>query len=48
MAKKITIETGVNNAILREISTPVALNELRNYKSLADDMLKHIKNPKNG
>lgn len=48
MAKKLTIETGDNNAVLREISTPVAPTEFRNYKKLVDEMLKHIRNPKNG
>lgn len=48
MSKKMNIEKGDNNQILRNISTPVAPNEFRNYKKLAEDMLKHIKNPKNG
>lgn len=48
MAKKLTIEKGDQNEILREVSTPVAPNELKNYKKLAEDMLKHIKNPANG
>ena len=48
MSKKFTIEKGDTNEILREVSTPVALNELHKYKSLAENMLKHIRNPKNG
>ncbi len=48
MAKKLTIETGKQNDILRDISTPVAPNEFRNYKKLVEDMLKYIRNPKNG
>lgn len=48
MSKKFTIEKGDTNEILREVSTPVALNELHKYKPLAENMLKHIRNPKNG
>lgn len=45
---KLTIETGDNNSILRNISTPLRTNELRQYRSLAETMLKYIKNPDNG
>lgn len=48
MAKKLQIEKGEKNEILREISTPVVTNEFRNYKKIVEDMLKHIKNPENG
>lgn len=45
---KITLQTGYNNQILRTVSESVKPHELRNYKKLADIMLKYIKNPKNG
>ena len=48
MTKKLSIEKGESNQILRNVSTPVSTNEFRNYKKLAEDMLKYIKNPKNG
>lgn len=48
MAKKFNIETGDRNAILREKSTPVSPNELREYISVVNDMVKYIKNPDNG
>lgn len=46
--KKLHIELGQNNHILRTISTPLAQHELREYKWLAEAMLKYVKNPKNG
>jgi peptide deformylase len=45
---KLKIQTGDNNEILRSISSPVAQNELKKYRSLAEDMLKYIKNTDNG
>lgn len=46
--KKLFIEKWDQNTILRTVSTPVGKHEFRAYKGLADAMLKHIKNPKNG
>lgn len=46
--KKLHIETGDTNAILREVSSPIKSSEFRNYKTLAESMIKYIKNPKNG
>lgn len=48
MSKKLQIVKGESNEILRAVSTPVAPNEFKAYKKLAEDMLKHIKNPANG
>ena len=45
---KLKIQTGEDNEILRTISTPIAPNEVKKYRSLAEDMVKHIKNPDNG
>ncbi len=45
---KLKIETGDDNEILRSISSPIRNDEIRKYKWLAEDMLKHIKNPDNG
>jgi peptide deformylase len=45
---KFKIETGDSNEILRTISEPIKSHELRQYKSLAEEMVKHIKNPDNG
>jgi peptide deformylase len=45
---KFTIETGDTNEILRTVSEKVKPHELRTYKSLAEEMVKYIKNPKNG
>lgn len=42
------IEKGDANEILRAVSLPVGASEFHNYKKLVDDMLKHIRNPKNG
>jgi peptide deformylase len=44
---KLKIETGEENEILRTISDPIRQDEIRKYRSLADDMIKHIKNPAN-
>lgn len=45
---KLKIETGDNNEVLRSLSDPIKNDEIRKYKSLAEDMLKYIKNPDNG
>lgn len=45
---KFQIETGEKNSILRNISTDIHPSELKNYRRLAEDMIKHIKNPDNG
>ena len=45
---KLKIETGDDNEILRSRSDPIRPDELRKYRSLADDMVKYIKNPDNG
>jgi peptide deformylase len=45
---KLKIQTGEKNEILRKISEPIKNHELKHYRSLAEDMLKHIKNPDNG
>jgi peptide deformylase len=45
---KFKIETGEENEILRTISDPIRNDEIRKYRSLAEDMVKHIKNPDNG
>ncbi len=44
---KLKIQTGEDNEILRSISTPIAQNEIKKYRSTAEDMVKHIKNPDN-
>lgn len=45
---KFKIETGDNNEILRTVSESIRINEIKNYRSLAEDMVKYIKNPDNG
>lgn len=45
---KLKIQTGNDNPILRSVSESIKLHELKKYKNLADDMLRHIKNPENG
>lgn len=45
---KLIIETGDENEILRTVSESIKVHEIRNYKGLAEDMLKYIKDPKNG
>lgn len=45
--KKLTIETGKKNEILRTVSDEIPLKDIPKYKGIAQDMLKHIKNPKN-
>ncbi len=48
MAKRFQIETWETNAILREKSTPVGIQEIPKYTALANDMVKYVKNPDNG
>ena len=45
---KLSIETGEENEILRTISERVRPDEIRKYRSLAEEMVRHIKNPDNG
>lgn len=45
---KLTIQTWETNDILRTLSTPILQSELRKYRSLAEDMVKYIKNSDNG
>ncbi len=44
---KFQIEQWDTNSILRAVSQPVQDNEIRKYKSIAQDMIKYIKNPDN-
>lgn len=45
---KLIIETGDDNEILRSVSDIIKPAEMKQYRSLADSMIKHIKNPDNG
>ncbi len=45
---KLKIETGDDNEILRSVSDTIKPVELKQYRALADSMIKHIKNPDNG
>ncbi len=45
---KLQIETWDDNEILRSISDMIWVQEIKKYRSLAEDMVKHIKNPDNG
>lgn len=45
---KLKIQTGEDNEILRTISEPIKPYELKQFKPLALEMIKHIKNPDNG
>lgn len=45
---KLNIQTGTKNEILRAISAPVRPDEMKKAIILAEDMVKHIKNPDNG
>lgn len=45
---KLKIQTWDDNEILRSVSSPITPAELKKYRSLAEDMVKHIKNPDNG
>ncbi|PZM84905.1 peptide deformylase [Candidatus Gracilibacteria bacterium] len=44
----LKIETGENNEILRSVAKEIKVNELNNAIKLGKEMLKYIKNPKNG
>jgi peptide deformylase len=44
---KLKIETGDDNEILRSVSDAIKPVELKQYRALADNMIKHIKNPDN-
>lgn len=45
---KLIIETGDDNEILRSISDIIRTDEIRKFKSLAEDMIKYVKDPENG
>lgn len=45
---KLTIETGDDNEILRSVSDSIKPAELKQYRGIAESMVKHIKNPENG
>lgn len=45
---RFKIETWDDNEILRSVSETIKPQELKQYRSLAEDMVKHIKNPDNG
>lgn len=45
---KLKIQTWEENEILRSVSDPIKNHELKNYRSLAEEMVKHIKDPENG
>ncbi len=45
---KLQIETWDDNEILRSVSVMIWATEIKKYRSLAEDMVKHIKNPDNG
>lgn len=45
---KLNIETGDDNEILRSVSNIIKPAELKQYRNLAESMLKYIKNPDNG
>lgn len=44
----LKIETWENNEILRSVAKEIKVNELNNAIKLGKEMLKYIKNPKNG
>jgi len=46
--KKLIIETGDHNPVLRSVSPEVKTAEFRQYRSLAESMVKYIKNPDHG
>lgn len=43
-----TIETGEENTILRTKSEPLKMNEIAQYRAIGNDMVKFIRDPKNG
>ncbi len=44
----IRIETGKQNEVLRTVSTPIKAEKFPKYKKIGKEMIKYIKNPKNG
>ncbi|MBW7954664.1 peptide deformylase [Candidatus Gracilibacteria bacterium] len=44
----LKIETGMKNEILRTVSEEIKKSELDSYIKLGKEMIKYIKNPKNG
>jgi len=44
----LKIETGKQNEILRTVSEALKPNEYNTYIKLGKEMIKYIKNPKNG
>lgn len=44
----LKVETGLNNEILRTRSEEIKPNEIKKYEKLGNEMLKYIKDPKNG
>ena len=45
---KLTIETGDDNEILRSVSDIIKPSELKQYRGIAENMIKYIKDPDNG
>lgn len=45
---KLKIETWDENEILRTVSDTIKPQELKQYRSVGEDMIKYIKNPDNG
>ena len=45
---KLQIQTWDQNEILRSVSDMIKPSEVRQYRSLAEDMIRYIKNPDNG
>ena len=43
----ITIETGLNNEILRAVSSKVTKNDMQTMVKLGKEMVRYVKNPKN-
>lgn len=44
----LQVETWLNNEILRKRSEEIKPNEIKKYEKLGNEMIKYIKNPKNG
>lgn len=44
----LKIETWKENEILRNISKEIKISEIKEYAKLGNEMIKYIKNPKNG
>ncbi len=45
---KLSLETWIDNKILRTVSTPLKIHELHAYRVLGEAMLAYVKNPKHG